>query len=62
MVPLNRAARRAAQSRRKTVGVPFGRAFGMTAIGSAVSYRHPTKGLRFRRLTPQLFAGLIARA
>lgn len=33
----------------------FSRVKRVSVIGKAISYRHPTKGLRFRRATPQLF-------
>lgn len=28
-------------------------------VPGTISYRHPTKGLRFRRATPQLFVALL---
>lgn len=62
MIPQTRAQRRASQSKRKHVKSPFARIVGHTFIGAAVSYRHPTKGLRFRRATPRLLLGLLSAA
>jgi hypothetical protein len=39
---------------------PFSRIKSATSpVAGTISYRHPTKGLRFRRATPQLFIGLF---
>lgn len=39
---------------------PFSRIKSATSpVPGTISYRHPTKGLRFRRGTPQLFIGLF---
>lgn len=57
----NRRARRAHLSRRKRVKTAFARVGNKASlILGMVSYRHPTKGLRTRRLTPQLAIGLFA--
>lgn len=57
---LNRRARRALQSRRKRVKKPFAHVINrVTVILGLISYRHPTKGLRTRRLTPPLAIGLL---
>lgn len=39
----------------------FSRIKRATVIGRAVSYVHPTKGLRFRRATPQLFLAVASK-
>ena len=43
----------------KTAQRPFSRVSRARVIGHAVTYRHPTKGLRTRRLTPQLAIALM---
>lgn len=57
---MNHDARRAAASNRKRVKTPFARITSAASpVPRTISYRHPTKGLRFRRANPKLFLGLF---
>ena len=53
MTPTNRAARRAALSRRKAVATPFARIGKAGVILGFCAYLHPTKGRRWARLSPR---------